>query len=569
MEAPPWMFILSLLMSISLGCGCTFPREWQGTWYQNVFGELTITDTEISRKGACVENKENKYLVLNREQECYRCLVLNPWHQNVIQYKESYCQREKSLEVACRSINGDYPLHTIVKVPGSPVNCPFQGTYSFSYTYNGRGPCSNPQSEIHACADESKFKFIYKECQGIPDTKEREVYFQCLATWENGEKYLYGRFSGSKLSDRAEMYRCFMHSLFGYGGDMSMSADASCQGLQSPTVGTSTMALERFPTPVMQCRFPKIFEYRKVWRDLSGSTQLVVDDQMQIIRIRDAYPSYSLNADESGSQEVKLVMRCRTSHGTGGIQKFVVHTTTSECESNYRCLLIKQRDSEGKVLEMELGPPFTDEYTACDDRTFTGGEKRILIGDDIKPAECPVKGVGSYGFTDKTSDCSGQFIIGCSSPQEIIIQKKCPVDMESVNIWRCLSDWKEGNTHYVIVRSPKLLKPAMCLSFTVTDNGIEVQEDEYCMRKATVSRSSINYLLFQPRANCNPDTHPAITESPSDMTSDRTKTSPDKAGVDRIQGSDGIINADNTSSRLHVMPWAILLSLVTIFWMAR
>lgn len=87
---------------------------------------------------------------------------------------------------------------------------------------------------------------------------------------------------------------------------------------------------ERFPTPVMQCRFPKIFEYRKVWRDLSGSTQLVVDDQMQIIRIRDAYPSYSLNADESGSQEVKLVMRCRTSHGTGGIQKFVVHTTTSE-----------------------------------------------------------------------------------------------------------------------------------------------------------------------------------------------------------------------------------------------
>lgn len=87
---------------------------------------------------------------------------------------------------------------------------------------------------------------------------------------------------------------------------------------------------ERFPTPVMQCRFPEVFEYRKVWRDLSGSTQIVVDDQMQVIRIRDAYPSYSLNSDGSGSQEVKLVMRCRTSHGTGGVQKFVVHTTTSE-----------------------------------------------------------------------------------------------------------------------------------------------------------------------------------------------------------------------------------------------
>lgn len=38
-------------------------------------------------------------------------------------------------------------------------------------------------------------------------------------------------------------------------------------------------------------------------------------------------------------------------------------------------------------------------------------------------------------------------------------------------------------------------------SFTITDNGIEVQEDEYCMRKATVSRSSINYLLFRPKGS--------------------------------------------------------------------
>lgn len=58
-------------------------------------------------------------------------------------------------------------------VPGKPETCPFQGRYSFSYMHNGKGPCSNPQSEIHACADESKFKFIYKACPGIPNTKER------------------------------------------------------------------------------------------------------------------------------------------------------------------------------------------------------------------------------------------------------------------------------------------------------------------------------------------------------------------------------------------------------------
>lgn len=71
--------------------------------------------------------------------------------------------------------NNIYFLKKIVSfaVPGKPETCPFQGRYSFSYTHNGRGPCSNPQSEIHACADESKFKFIYKACPGIPNTKER------------------------------------------------------------------------------------------------------------------------------------------------------------------------------------------------------------------------------------------------------------------------------------------------------------------------------------------------------------------------------------------------------------
>lgn len=36
-----------------------------------------------------------------------------------------------------------------------------------------------------------------------------------------------------------------MHSFFGMSGSMSISADATCQGLQSPTVGVSTMKLEK------------------------------------------------------------------------------------------------------------------------------------------------------------------------------------------------------------------------------------------------------------------------------------------------------------------------------------
>ena len=36
-----------------------------------------------------------------------------------------------------------------------------------------------------------------------------------------------------------------MHSFYGTTGDMSMSADATCQGLQSPSLGVLTMKLSK------------------------------------------------------------------------------------------------------------------------------------------------------------------------------------------------------------------------------------------------------------------------------------------------------------------------------------
>lgn len=51
---------------IFVAWACTFPKDWQGAWYQNVFGELTISETEISRKGVCTANVGNKYVVYSR-----------------------------------------------------------------------------------------------------------------------------------------------------------------------------------------------------------------------------------------------------------------------------------------------------------------------------------------------------------------------------------------------------------------------------------------------------------------------------------------------------------------------
>ncbi len=37
-----------------------------------------------------------------------------------------------------------------------------------------------------------------------------DLQFQCLATWFNGEKFLYGKFTGPGLHDQSQMYRCFV-----------------------------------------------------------------------------------------------------------------------------------------------------------------------------------------------------------------------------------------------------------------------------------------------------------------------------------------------------------------------
>ena len=45
------------------------------------------------------------------------------------------------------------------------------------------------------------------------------------------------------------------------------------------------------------------------------------------------------------------------------------------------------------------------------------------------PTECPTG--GDYNFVDQTSECNGQFMIGCRTKKEIEIVKRCPVNRQS------------------------------------------------------------------------------------------------------------------------------------------
>jgi len=45
---------------------CRFPSAWHGAWYESEVGQLTITATNISRKGHCMQRVDNYYLLENQ-----------------------------------------------------------------------------------------------------------------------------------------------------------------------------------------------------------------------------------------------------------------------------------------------------------------------------------------------------------------------------------------------------------------------------------------------------------------------------------------------------------------------
>ena len=48
------------------GASCALPVSWHGDWYESDVGRVTITTTDISSKGTCVDNDHDFYLLENR-----------------------------------------------------------------------------------------------------------------------------------------------------------------------------------------------------------------------------------------------------------------------------------------------------------------------------------------------------------------------------------------------------------------------------------------------------------------------------------------------------------------------
>ncbi|KAK3612631.1 hypothetical protein CHS0354_042145 [Potamilus streckersoni] len=502
-----WIFFSVYTICLVLGSECIFPLDWRGTWYQSR-AVIDISVNSISRKGTCIHRDGNRFLVLNKDhsnRKCFSCLVFTRWHHNLLQYKESNCWYEDSLETVCGHINGDALLHTLVKVPNIPEPCPFHGSYTFTYTNSTMSSqqCNHPVSEIRACADESRFKFIFKHCPGVQGTYNQVLDFKCVATWENGEKFLYGVFSEPWMTQDEYRYRCFMHSFYGRNGDMSMSADATCQGLQSTTLGAVSMSLTRVIRPRSTCTFPRYLANQNKWRDLSGRIRLEVDAGLQVLRFKDILPHGTfVHSDGPEVSVSKLVLRCIHSVGQSIIDfvtDFFTYYTNDSCESGYQCLRVIKRDEN--VIELYMGDSTNNTEASCN---YEQSTKYILIPDRNDSVPCPTSQKGIYMYTDKASDCSGKVDIGCTNDDEIVIETTCATMTKSVSIIQCLQNWRLEEKTFLITKQPGHLdNPSMCLTFIETDFGLEVQADNYCEGdRWIVKKKFLNYLLYTPPDNC-------------------------------------------------------------------
>ncbi|XP_050402585.1 uncharacterized protein LOC126818931 [Patella vulgata] len=495
-----WIQTFTLVVA-SLGSQCTFPTDWRGTWYQSMLGDIEISLHNMSRMGHCVEKEDNKYLLFDRSQLCFRCLVFTPRHKNILQYKAGYCYKQNSLRDVCGHITGDDPLLTIVKVHSEPVQCPFQGPYLFSYTNESNTECAEPMSEIQACADSSRFKFKFRHCHHRPETHNLNLNFQCYATWHNGERFLYGKFTSRSMVSREQMYRCFMFSFWGTRGEMSMSADASCLGLQSPSVGGMTMVLhhrgDSWPQPA--CSFPSFFTKIREWRDLAGKYRIIVDKDRETFRLLDAAdPIYGHDVQT----ETRLSIRCidiPTNMAGKEIMNILTYTTNDTCVSEYQCVRVVRHSHS--VVELMFGTTQVDQFTKCHDHHFRQSVKHVLIPHGSRPSPCPFP--GSYAYVDKMSDCGGRISIGCGNDAQMIVESSCPSGHQSVEILQCYYNWTVRESMFTIAGRPGDLRQTDCLVLKKSTEGFLIQAEEECGGgKLRIMNKSINYIITSPAEQC-------------------------------------------------------------------
>ncbi|XP_022702775.1 uncharacterized protein LOC111268211 isoform X3 [Varroa jacobsoni] len=365
---------------------CEFPESMRGEWFQKSYQDpIIITRNALSKHGQCRERRHDKFLLYNSRENTYSFVVITQKHPNVMQYKEtpSPLRGNWTLDQAYAELSGDTPLYSVFRIDGEPVPCPFRDTFLFSYN-RGNGNCSNPPSVSDSCTDKGRVLFKFKACYDTHSESRKET-LTCVGTWKEGSHhYLVGKMDHATAHSNEDRFRCFIYEELRRNGgqvggyNVAISGDATCDGVQAPNEGSTTLVLSRSPRP--KKTFPSwMYAEAHHWRTLNRSRSFEISRENSSLVI------------QSGSW-IEQRWTCEEVYDIGENQaKIVVHAIEG-CDSGYICLMVYRRAAN--VLELQMGKRTPRNEDACLQAYFDSSDEDYvtLLAEPPGLGEAPLRG---------------------------------------------------------------------------------------------------------------------------------------------------------------------------------
>ncbi|KAK2172599.1 hypothetical protein NP493_948g00057 [Ridgeia piscesae] len=419
--------------------------------------------------------------------------------------RTGYCINKHSLHHICAQIRVEAILYTLVREASTPLPCPFHGAYRFRYNENSGGFCENEASQIRQCASDAHFRFLFRPCAGVDYSFNKDVDFQCVATWKAGsDTYLYGKFSGDDVHDKDDAYRCFMYETLGSLVQLAVSADATCRGLRSPSDGPLVMELTRDASSEVapSCVFPRWLT-RSTWRDLAGRHVYSTDASGEVFSV----------ALSGSPKRVTNSYRCVDMRTGNTSQTLALSSASDDCQVRYQCIKIIRRHRN--VLEIHKGRYVDSASEVCSQQGLATASVHTIIPTRLASARCPY--IGKYLMEPGRSTCKVDVVSGCDDVAHISIVSSCVP--RPVGHLECLQTWTEDNRKYVIARRLRNGSPgtgANCFSFEHKGGTLRFTLDRLCNHGApSIFNGAFRYTLQdQPEACDVMTTTRTIYETP-------------------------------------------------------
>ncbi|CAH1773732.1 unnamed protein product [Owenia fusiformis] len=501
-----------LLMLVTLAyyadATCTFPESWRGRWRMHTqVVDITEESWTVASEleATCLEQK-NSYYLLKEEREgtppCWKCLHITPRHTNILQYKASFCEPNPSTfnHLCYQKVDTYSVLTTMVRENGETVPCPFHGAFKFSYM-NLSGECGDPMSSMTACAKTSMFEMNFKRCNGIPDSYERETHLHCLATWKDGDDYMYAKIVGDGFTDPNLQHRCFRYNkqMGSSNVKLAMSADATCYSMNDPSdlymeEREFTLTRDPFKWPTSECSFPT-WATKRAWKSLSGKHILKADEERQNFRVH-------LRTASGRRGDVQGLLRCVEKYQARNNDKMFtfVGYAVSGCTTQFQCIRLHKRSKH--VLEVQKGRLYeSKDHAVGECQDFQAIDTEILYVAPPNGSVCPFSGQ----FRGASSQCSALVKSTCTGRNQIQIQTKCgPHNAALGKDLTCLTSWSHRGSSYIIAKSKDSSSDAAnCFVFRNHSNSLEFTTDRICNSDAShIFGIPLKYTLTPQAGSC-------------------------------------------------------------------